>query len=275
MRSRSTRWLTFPAAAALALVFAGAGLAGWQAAAPPPPSSQVHLVAAQASRQCAAVEVVGLRGHGDSLTSNAGVGADVLALAERIEAARQRGGTTIYPLPYAQAPSILGSPVSVLRDLAPGADLLVAYLQRRAARCPQEAEVVIGQSEGAAIVHLALPRIARETTAAVLLGDPLHVGAVSYDQPGSATAAGQLALWMGIGRPSVLFGRPDPIGAGSAAAVRSYCLPDDRVCAFSLLDGNPDEHLQYRHNRSLAVGSVGVLSLADSFVKRALTNAAR
>lgn len=274
MRSRSIRWLTALPAAALALVFAGSGLAGWQAAAPPPSTSQLRRVAAQAARPCAGVEVIGLRGHGDSLSSSAGVGADVLALAERVAAARQPGSTTLYALPYAQAPSIVGTPVSVLRDVAPGADLLVQYLRGRVSHCPHEAQVLIGQSEGAAIVHLALPRIVRQTTAAVLFGDPLHVGAAPYDQPGSATGAGQLALWMGIGRPSPLFGRPDPIDAASSAAVRSYCLPDDRVCAFNLLDGNPDEHLQYRHNRPLGAGGVGVLSLANAFVEEALARVA-
>jgi hypothetical protein len=260
---RPNRTLAWALMAAL-LGVTGALVWAWYPS--PPDPGLISRVQLSAQRPCVEMEVVGLRGHGDVLSAWSGAGADTWALTAIL---RLRLGTQVelFGLPYEQGPDLTGLPISAARDIRPAAAVLEAYVNRRAAACPTEHLVVIGQSEGAAVAHWAYPEIARKVDAVVLLGDPLHVASAPYDEDLGNAPPGQMVVWLALEHPSLNGG--DPIHQ-SAQRVRSYCLPHDQVCGFSFFDRHHDTHLEYRHNPPAGPGGDSVLDLAASFVTDSL-----
>jgi hypothetical protein len=260
----SRAWMALP----IVLLLLVGSDALWVVTAPAPSAALMAIVESQASAPCTGFQVVGLRGHNDRLDTDHGLGADDWALAQLLKSqlATRFETFSVYALPYTQEGDLLGLPVSVTRDISPGAELLGAYLTRRAAACPTETRVVIGQSEGAAIVHWAYPRIVRWSSAAILLGDALHVAPASYDDPAATGGRGQLAAWMGQGIGIGPVRTPDIIPPDGGVLVRSYCLPHDQVCDWNPVDRHPDTHLDYRLNAPLWLAGPGVLDLAERFI---------
>jgi cutinase len=259
--------------AVAAALLASVGGVVWVKAAPPPSAETVRQARAAAERPCTDVELIGLRGSGDPEHGSAGLGADVFALAWRVRqavAASRFGSLDVYALPYEQGDLVLGAPVSVPRDIAPGAALLDSYLDARAAACPSERKVVVGQSEGAAVAHWAYPATAKRLRALVLLGDPFHLRDTVYDQYLGPAGDGQLTPWLGLDLRSRHWG--DPITASDAVKVRSFCLPHDQVCSLDPFDHYPTTHLSYRHNPAPGSSTTGVLERAAGFLLARLSS---
>jgi hypothetical protein len=214
---------------ALLVVLLAAASAAALVLAPTPAPPAVPVPA------CSAVLVVGLRGSGDPLTRDGGMGADTAAVAHRLS--RQ--------LPAGLAVTLLGYPYDsgpvwrVAKHVTAAAGQLGGYLAGRHRRCPVERLIVIGQSEGAAVVHLALPALGAQLAAAVLLADPARLAGAPYDASGGShdgiLAGPLLGGWRGLVGGDLRDNVPAPM----AMRVSSYCLPGDAVC-----DAGPSALLQ-------------------------------
>jgi len=174
---------------------------------------------------CSDVLMVALRGNGDLTSQDNGMGGDARVVVDGLS--RRFAGvldTTAVGFPY-----VTGPPAQVMAHVRSAARLLQAYLDDRTRRCPTEHLVLVGQSEGAAALHLALPLIGHQLVASVLLADPARVSRTSYDDlrsPNDGLLARLLLAGLNdIGRPV-----PDPVPASLLQAVRSYCLSTDPVC---------------------------------------------
>lgn len=248
---------------------------GWLAwlKAPAAPSARLHsTLQALATRPCVALQVIGVRGHGDPPTD---VGPDVHALILRLQARLGQGSQAdVVPLPYEQTRGPWGAPLWVPRDVITGARALEEYVGARAAACSQEPKVVIAQSEGAALAHLAIPRIAASVRATVLLGDPLHFSSAPYNENLGPAPHGSLVPVMGFGIDVSRRTWVDPVPSGLASKVRSYCLPHDHVCGQDLFDRQASAHLDYRDNRAVSRSARGVLDLAVDFIVASLASGA-
>lgn len=193
---------------------------------------------------CAPVLIVGLRGNGDVASAGHGMGDDSWAVAERVEnALAGRLGMSAMGFPYDPGPPWrLGGHV---RAAVAG---LAAFAADRHSRCQAERLLLIGQSEGAATVHLTLARLGSQVASAVLLADPLRVGGSAYDDLGDHDDG--LLVNVLLGSQGGLGPVQDVIPAALTSRVRSYCLSADPVC-----DANPanlagrlrtDVHTTYR-----------------------------
>jgi hypothetical protein len=246
------------------VVLVSAGWLAWVKQASAPSAALQATLQTLASRPCAGLQVVGVRGHSDPSTE---VGPDVRALIQLLKARLgQDNQTDVVSLPYEQGPNLGIVPLWVPRDITNGARTLEDYLRVRMAACRGEPRVVIAQSEGAGLAHLAFPHTAQWVQATVLLGDPLHLSSAAYDENLGATSNGSLVPWMGMG---IDVGRrtwADPVPSGVASRIRSYCLPHDHVCSQDFFDRQHSAHLEYRNNPLVAGFHQGVLDLAVDFV---------
>jgi hypothetical protein len=186
------------------------------------------------------------------------MGDDSWAVAERVEnALAGRLAMSAIGFPYDPGPPWrLGGHV---RAAAAG---LAAFAADRHSRCPAERLLLIGQSEGAATVHLTLARLGSQLAAAVLLADPLRVAGSAYDDLGvhedGLLVHVLLGAWGGLGPVQ------DVVPAALTPRVRSYCLAADPVCAATPanLAGRlrTDVHTTYRFNPG------GIAARAATFV---------
>jgi hypothetical protein len=173
---------------------------------------------------CASVLIVGLRGNGDAPSAGHGMGDDSWAVAGRVEnALAGRLAMSAIGFPYDPGPPWrLGGHV---RTAVAG---LAAFAAERHSRCPVERLLLIGQSEGAATVHLTLARLGSQLAVAVLLADPLRVGGSAYDDLGGHEDG--LVVHVLLGGRGGLGPVQDVVPAALAPRVRSYCLSADPVC---------------------------------------------
>jgi hypothetical protein len=203
---------------------------------------------------CGAALLVGLRGNGDALDGDQGMGADTLAVVRAFAARRQ--GVTAVAYPYTT-----GLWWRIGGHMRSTTAALTAYLAGRHRRCPGERLLLVGQSEGAGIVHLALPALGSQLAGAVLVADPLRLASSPYDVIRSSNDGVLTHLLLGraggVGPPR------DVVPAALTAAVRSYCLHADPVCDPSsetevpgIRDG---VHQSYRNN-------AGVVAMAADFL---------
>ena len=200
----------------------------------------------RSSPACAAALVVGLRGHGDPLNAGYGMGEDSWAVAARL-AARLDGrlDATMTGFPYSTGPWL-----RVGGHVRAAATALRAFIADRRRTCPGERLVLIGQSEGAAVVHLTLPSLGDELAAGVLLADPLRVAGSPYDDLGSGQdgllAHLLMGTWGGFGPVE------DVIPPAMKKRVHSYCLGEDPVCNATptalLASTRKNVHKSYRNN---------------------------
>ena len=178
---------------------------------------------------CSAVLIIGLRGNGDSLNQDHGMGGDVWAVTERLSARLAGQGEASWTaFPYSTGP-----PWLVPQHATSASRLLSSYLAHRRLLCPAEHWVLIGQSEGAAVVHLAVPTSTDAHMTVVLLADAARVAGTTYDT--------QASRRNGVLAPLLLSSRwtlqgptvRDNLPRQMTDRVRSYCLAGDAVCNFS------------------------------------------
>jgi hypothetical protein len=197
-------------------------------------------------REARTLLIVGLRGHGDPVDAGLGMGADALAVAERV-ASRVAGH---YDVAMAGFPYVSGPRWRIRHHIRAGALALRAFLDGRP-RDAHERLILIGQSQGAAVLHLALPGLGDRFAAAVLLADPLRVARGPCDD--LATPHGGILANVLLGPLGGLGPAREVIPESMAARVRSFCLPGDPVCEADLaaLRGRRrgDVHTSYRLNR--------------------------
>ena len=178
---------------------------------------------------CSAVLTIGLRGNGDSLNQDHGMGGDVWAVTERLSA-RLAGQVEAS---WTAFPYSTGPPSLVPQHATSASRLLSYYLAHRRLLCPAEHWVLIGQSEGAAVVHLAVPASTDAHMTVVLLADAARIAGTAYDTLASR--------WNGVLAPLLLTSRwtlqgpavEDNLPRRMTDQVRSYCLAGDPVCNFS------------------------------------------
>jgi Cutinase len=257
---RALRWVGLAAAV---LVLLAAGWLAWVKVPSRPSAALQASLQAAAARPCSQLQVIGVRGHSDPPEV---VGPDVAALVTRLKARLGPGSADVLSLPYEQGPELGIVPLWVPRDIAGGADALDTYVALRAPACGTEHRVVVAESEGAALAHLAAARIANGVDAIVLLGDPLHLSSGTYDEDMGPAPNGALVPWMGMGLGLHRGGWADPVTAVAAPRVRSYCLPHDYVCGMTLLDRHPNTHTTYRYNPVAPGSGLGVLDRAVDFI---------
>lgn len=197
---------------------------------------------------CGPLLVVGLRGNGDPLERDRGMGEDTWAVAQRLSRRLPPGlHAALAGFPYDTGPAW-----RVVDHVPPASKQLATYLADRHQRCPRERLVLIGQSEGAAVVHLALPSVGSQLAAAVLLADPARLGDAPYDVPRSSRGGLLAGVLLG-GWGSLLGGAVrDDVPASAASRLRSYCLRGDPVCESSplaiLQAWRSSVHTSYRYN---------------------------
>jgi hypothetical protein len=199
---------------------------------------------------CEALLVVGLRGNGDGVgpQSFEGQGGDTHGVVERLSPMLRAVPNRVVPFLYDTGPWH-----QVGGHMESGARAVVAWLDGRGHQCPNERWILIGQSEGAGVLHLSAPRLSQRVAAVVLLADPIRVAGAAYDA-GVTTANGLLARPL-LG-PTAGAVRDDvpPVMAGR---FWSYCLVDDPVCDTAPLDfvsgvvkklAGSDVHTSYRNH---------------------------
>ncbi|MGV9679898.1 cutinase family protein [Nocardia sp. NPDC003482] len=184
----------------------GAALLIPGALAPAPPAR---------AQWCADVDVVVARGTGETGYLGGEVGDPLYGvLRDRLPAS-----TSAYRVEY---PADLADP----RSVGAGSSDLVAHLANQAARCRGQRFVVVGYSQGAAVVHTALgtgPTLG--VPGGVRLGDDL---------------GGRIAAVLLFGDPMRLIGWNPP--DAYLWRTGNYCTAGDPVCAGGL---NPAAHVAY------------------------------
>lgn len=177
---------------------------------------------------CPAIEIVGIRGQGQSLDAHRGLGAEVDGIATAL--ADDLASTGTVRTTAIRHESGLGSWDDYVEDVAEGRELLGERLRSLAAECPDTRVAVIGFSQGSQIAREALaaePGLARDVDALVLVGSPLRDPSSPFhhvELPGGVPSAG--------GR----LGPGPDLGDLSARTVEA-CVTGDTVCAN---DGSSD-----------------------------------
>lgn len=207
-----------------------------------PGSSQV----AWPEQDCTDALIVGLRGNGDA----GGMGGDTGGVVDHLLPKLQRRlTTTAVAFLYDTGPA-----VEVGGHIKSGSHALVSFMTARHQKCANEQWVLIGQSEGAAIVHSSLPSLPDQVAAVVLLADPIWISGAPYNvaddigygiisQPMFGTVAGFGSI-------------VDDVPTSMAGRVRSYCLREDPACDFNaiaLFKGARliEIHTSYRYHSAL------------------------
>jgi len=177
---------------------------------------------------CADVQIVGVRGQGQSLDAHRGLGAEVDGIAKALAADLGSAGTV--RTTAIRHASGLGSWDEYVEDVAEGRELLGERLRSIAAECPDTRVAVIGFSQGSQIAREELAtelELAHDVDALVLVGSPLRDPSSPFrhvELPGGVPSAG--------GR---LAPGPD-LGDLSERTVEA-CVTGDTVCAS---DGSSD-----------------------------------
>lgn len=177
---------------------------------------------------CADVQIVGIRGQGQSLDAHRGLGAEVDGIATAL--ADELASTGTVRKTAIRHESGLGSWDDYVEDVAEGRELLGERLRSIVAECPDTRVAVIGFSQGSQIAREELaaePELARAVDALVLVGSPLRDPSSPFRHvklPGGVpSAAGRLG--------------PGPdLGDLSERTVEA-CVTGDTVCAS---DGSSD-----------------------------------
>jgi cutinase len=195
---------------------------------------------------CTGALVVGLRGNGDA----GGMGGDTLGVVDHLLPKLQsRLSTAAVPFPYDTGPLVEAG-----GHIKSGSQALVRVMTARHENCPNEQWVLIGQSEGAAIVHRSLASLPDQVAAVVLLADPTWISGARYNVAG-ITGYGVISQPL-FGADAGFGPITDDVPAGMAGRVRSYCLRGDPACDFNflaLLNGARviDIHTSYRSHSFL------------------------
>jgi hypothetical protein len=184
---------------------------------------------------CTEVLVVGVRGSGDTPSDWGGYGATAYAA---INAFRMSFGPNFVavPLDYPSLGALKAAtdPGAYFGGINEGIDELEALLRARAISCPSQKIVLIGYSQGAAVINRALVElqtqgatpIVERVASVELLADPLRIGTAPYNQ-GSASSAFN-GVFLAMQRfPS------DLLPQALRGRARSICAAGDSVCAYN------------------------------------------
>jgi hypothetical protein len=227
-------------AARVGIVAALAG--GGLTSAPAPAQAEV--------KPCASVAIFGLRGSGQTAAQREGWGQEMWLLKEALTSRLRAQGRTVaqFPVSYSSAsvelltriPPLVGKEdyylnvKSYIASVRNGADGLDTSLYQRASRCPNEAPVLVGYSQGALAIRLELRRIAvrgdtwllRRIGAVGLTGDPTK-------QANDYNIANAPARSRGVSTTTRL-GGPIDVPDGVLGRTVLSCVDSDLVCDFSL-----------------------------------------
>lgn len=127
------------------------------------------------SSGCPAVEIVGLRGQGQSLDANDGLGTEVRLIADELaDELSSLGSVRTTAIRHA---SRLGSWDQYVADVEDGRSRLRARIRSIIEDCPDTRIAVVGFSQGSQIAReelAARPALARHVDVLVLVGSPLR-----------------------------------------------------------------------------------------------------
>lgn len=247
----------------LALAGAVVGI-GWAVGVAQPPLAPGPQAQGDPVDECGAVAFIGVRGSGEAADAHAGYGGVVGAVRDRLEASLAADGRVLTDLPLAYpALGVTSDRWSLGKDLltgqslfldgaAVGADALAARVSTVHDTCGEATRVVVvGYSQGALVAHVGLARTAPAALASVdavaLIADPAR----AEGQPGGPreVAAGSGIVWVSPDRSAL--GEQGVAPALLPEGWRSWCLPDDAVCAWrgpvsglSSLALRPEVHTQ-------------------------------
>ncbi|MBA4608587.1 cutinase family protein [Aeromicrobium sp. Marseille-Q0843] len=183
---------------------------------------------------CAAVEIVGIRGQGQFLEANDGLGTEVsrisAALADDLASLGTVRTTAI------RHASGLGSWDEYLEDVRDGRDRLRTHLRSVAADCPDAKITVIGFSQGSQVARQELaadPRLARHVDVLVLVGSPVRDPSSPFEH---------VELTGGVPAEAGRLGPGPDLGELAERTVEA-CIAGDAVCAAG---SSPDDTI-HRH----------------------------
>jgi len=211
---------------------------------------------AAAAPACHSLELLGLRG----LQDPPGMGDDSAAVAAEVQQMLVPFGYDVGTagVQFDGLPSFIDILSPVNQFLVGNEQQAQQSISQYAATCPRSVIALIGQSEGAAILHQIIGGSMGPVpfSAAVFLGDPLHIPGTSYDWDHDGDGTGQ----QGFGAPAAVWAAttsstPNDIPGFMEPLIHSYCLPGDFVCGGNCLNflicGIPDlsAHTSYRFNR--------------------------
>jgi pimeloyl-ACP methyl ester carboxylesterase len=197
------------------LALASVAIAGCRGAAPEAPAE------AEPSG-CAAVEIIGIRGQGQSLQTRRGLGAEVEGIADLLADDHASLGTV--RATAIRHASRLGSWHEYLEDVKDGRERLSARVRSIATDCPDTRIAVIGFSQGSQIAReelAAQPRLSEHVDVLVLVGSPVR-------DPSSAVHHAPLAG--GVPTAGSRLGPGPDLGALADRTVEA-CITGDAVCA--------------------------------------------
>ncbi|WP_148611849.1 cutinase family protein [Nocardioides rubriscoriae] len=225
----------------------------------------------ETSATCVELTVIGGRGSGQAVDSARprGFGKEAGELAVAVgDAATNppRSWRTAYvaiDYPAVDVPTIRADPAAFDTSVQAGVDDGLAAARDAVTSCPSTRLVVIGSSQGAAVVHGIAARLAADDTLApvrdrvlgiVLLGDPTRRRAdddVEHVDPGGVAA-----------EDGFLADDRDDVGPALAGRVLSVCAVGDTVCASA--PGTTWATLQISavHNQGYTVELVGGVVLS-------------
>jgi hypothetical protein len=215
---------------------------------PNPPPSQKPTPPSSA---CGAVRFVGVRGSGETKNDAGGYGKAVASVKTEIEKIIPgvKSGYIQYralAVRYAD-PNYYGGGYTL--SVGDGIQALQRYLRDFFAQCPHTKLILAGYSQGAQVagdVYEVLTKTQKQRIIGViLLGDPRF----NPKQSAANAATGYDRKLRGIYQFSD--SRMRKIPAASVQQVRSYCIPGDPVCNFSIknavpcITGRHCAHLEY------------------------------
>lgn len=220
-----------------ALLMLLAALLGSTALVPTPASA--------APQGCASVAILGLRGSGQTSAENGGFGPQVAAVVHELEQKLNAAGRTTvkFPIEYTAASANLLKPKNLswpwkaqefLASVDNGANALYTTLDLRSKRCRQETAVVIGYSQGAMAIRLALRNLANRGETA-LLARIVGIGLVAdpTKRPSDPNVGNAPANSTGIATTFRVRGAPVAIPNAVLGFAAGACQHRDPVCDFS------------------------------------------
>ncbi|HEX5989100.1 MAG TPA: cutinase family protein [Solirubrobacterales bacterium] len=185
---------------------------------------------AGAKGSCAAVKVLAVRGSGDP--DQAGPGRTLRPFVNQLKALADPGAVEMEGLRYDAVPIDSWRVVRYRHSVDQGVSRLVRLAKDRAKECGGTSLVLAGYSQGAQVVHEALPRLtgtASHIGAVVLFGDP-------HFDPHSRAALGTFSE-----KRHGILGLPEHDFPAAFPHVASFCRGGDWVC-----EGLPNT--SYAHN---------------------------
>lgn len=182
---------------------------------------------------CAALEIVGIRGQGQSLEANDVLGTEVSRISAALADDPGLGAVRTTAIRHA---SRLGSWDEYLEDVGDGRERLRTHLRSVAADCPEAKIAVIGFSQGSQVAREELaadPRLARHVDVLVLVGSPLRDPSSPFEH---------VELTGGVPTSGGRLGPGPDLGELSERTVEA-CIAGDAVCAAG---SSPDDTI-HRH----------------------------